>query len=111
LITCIVNDFGSDSLFSRQVEGLGRAEDTLVVFSSSGNSENLVRALDRAKELRLSTIALLGRGGGKSAGRADVEILVPSDSTARVQEVHTLTLHLWLSMVESLDWEQHPVNR
>lgn len=100
LLTCIGNDYGYDALFTRQVEGLGKAGDVLVVFSSSGNSANLVTVLHRAKQQTLTTIAILGKTGGKCRGIADHEIIVPSDVTARVQEVHTFILHLWLTIVE-----------
>jgi D-sedoheptulose 7-phosphate isomerase len=100
LLTCIGNDYGYDRLFSRQIESLGQAGDVLVVFSSSGNSNNLVLALESAKRKEMRTIALLGKSGGKTAGRADHEIIVPSQVTSRVQEVHTFILHSWLSLIE-----------
>jgi D-sedoheptulose 7-phosphate isomerase len=100
LLTCIGNDYGYNSLFTRQVEGLGKAGDVLVVFSSSGNSANLVTALHTAKQQSITTIAILGKTGGKCRGIADHEIIVPSDVTARVQEVHTFILHLWLTIIE-----------
>ena len=101
LLTCIGNDYGYDALFSRQIEGLGKRGDALVVFSSSGNSSNLVSALDLAKQQGLITIAILGKTGGKCRGIADHEIIVPSDVTARVQEIHTFILHLWLTIIEN----------
>ena len=100
LLTCIGNDYGYESIFSRQIEGLGRPADVLVIFSSSGNSENLVRGLEAAKAKAMTTIAVLGKTGGKCKGLAQYEIIVPSNVTARVQEVHTFILHLWLSLVE-----------
>jgi D-sedoheptulose 7-phosphate isomerase len=104
LLTCIGNDFGFDSVFSRQVEGLGRSGDALVVFSTSGQSSNLIRAVERANGLGLTTIGVLGKDGGRLRGLAAEEIVVPSDVTARIQEVHTLILHLWLSMIETVNW-------
>lgn len=101
LLTCIGNDYGFDRLFSRQIEGLGRPGDVLVVFSTSGNSKNLVLALEAAKQKGLKSIALLGKDGGKCKGMADHEIIVPSNVTARIQEVHTFVLHCWLSMIEA----------
>ena len=100
LLTCIGNDYGYEALFSRQVEGLGRKGDVLVLFSSSGNSMNLVRAIEAAKEKGVITIAVLGKDGGKCSGLCDNEIIVPSQVTARVQEVHTLILHLWMTIIE-----------
>lgn len=101
LLTCIGNDYGYDHLFSRQIEGLGRSGDVLVVFSTSGKSANLVNALDTARGKGLRTIAVLGKSGGHAKGKADHEIIVPSDVTARIQEVHTFILHAWLSLVEA----------
>jgi D-sedoheptulose 7-phosphate isomerase len=101
LLTCIGNDYGFESLFSRQVEGLGREGDVLVLFSSSGNSMNLVRALEVANKKGLITIAALGKDGGRCCGLATYEIIVPSHVTARVQEVHGLMIHLWLTIIES----------
>lgn len=101
LLTCIANDFGYDSVFARQVEGLGRPRDVLVVFSTSGNSANLVAALAAAKQHGIATISVLGKGGGRCKGMADHEIIVPSDTTSRIQEVHTFILHAWLTLIES----------
>lgn len=100
LLTCIANDFGFESVFARQVEGLGRPGDSLVVFSTSGNSPNLVAALHAAKKAGLTTISLLGKTGGKCRGLADHDIIVPSTTTARIQEVHTFILHAWLGLIE-----------
>ena len=101
LLTCIANDFGYDSVFSRQVEGLGRLGDVLIVFSTSGNSPNLVGALQVARQRGLATISLLGKNGGKCRGLADHEIIIPSVTTARIQELHTFILHAWLGLIES----------
>jgi len=101
LLTCIANDFGFEEVFSRQVEGLGRRGDVLVLFTSSGNSENLLRAVRAARKKGVTTIALSGKSGGKLKGKADHEIIVPSASTARVQEMHTFILHCWLEIVEA----------
>ena len=107
LLTCIANDFGYNEVFARQVEGLGRPGDALIVFSTSGNSPNLVAALQAARRLGLATISLLGKNGGKCLGLADYEIIVPSHTTARVQEVHTFILHAWLGLIE-LELGLHP---
>lgn len=101
LLTCIANDFGFDQVFSRQVEGLGRPGDVLVIFSTSGNSANIVAALQAAKSRQLHTIAVLGKNGGAAKGLADHELIVPSDVTARIQEVHTFILHAWLTLLEA----------
>jgi D-sedoheptulose 7-phosphate isomerase len=101
LLTCIGNDFGYDRIFSRQVEGLGRPGDALIVFSTSGNSANLIGALEQARAHGITTISLLGKNGGKCKGLADHEIIVPSFTTARIQEIHTFILHAWLSLIEA----------
>ena len=99
-LTCIGNDFGFDSVFSRQVEGLANKNDLLVCFSTSGNSPNILRALEAAKAKGVKTVALLGRGGGKAKGRADFEIIVANSDSGRVQEAHTLILHALLDAIE-----------
>lgn len=99
-LTCIANDFGFDEVFARQVEGLGRPGDLLVCFTSSGNSPNIVRALAAAKTKGVKSVALLGKGGGKCAGVADLELIVAGHDTARIQEAHTLLLHALLEVIE-----------
>jgi D-sedoheptulose 7-phosphate isomerase len=99
-LTCIGNDFGFDEVFARQVEGLGTGGDLLVVFSSSGNSPNILRALDAARQRGVKTVSLLGKGGGKAKGRADFEIIVDSADSGRVQEAHTVVMHALLEVVE-----------
>lgn len=99
-LTCIANDFGYDEVFARQVEGLGAKGDLLVGFTTSGNSANVLRAFETARQRGVKTVALLGKDGGKAKGRADFEIIVDSDDTARVQEAHTLILHALLEVIE-----------
>jgi D-sedoheptulose 7-phosphate isomerase len=101
LLTCIANDFGYDEVFARQVEGLGAANDLLVCFTTSGNSESICRALRVARARGVQSVALLGKDGGRARGQADLELIVPSEVTARIQEVHTFLLHLMLEAVES----------
>lgn len=100
-LTCIANDFGYENVFSRQIEALAREGDIILCFSSSGESENLVRAILRARELGIVSIALSGRGGGRCAKLADISLVVPSDDGARVQEVHGLILHSIIETIES----------
>jgi D-sedoheptulose 7-phosphate isomerase len=100
LLTCIGNDYGFEQVFSRQVEGLGRPGDVLVVFTTSGKSPNLIRALQAARSRSVRTIAVLGKDGGAAKGLADHELIVPSNVTARIQEVHTFILHSWLTLLE-----------
>src|SRR5258707_2245625 len=99
-LTCIGNDFGFENVFSRQVEGLGNKGDMLVCFSTSGNSPNILRALDAAKIKGVKSVALLGKDGGKAKGKADFEIIVANSDNARVQEAHTLILHALLEVIE-----------
>jgi len=100
-LTCIANDFSFDEIYSRQIEALGRKGDVLVVFSTSGNSPNILNALDAAKRNGMVAVALLGKSGGKAKDRADHEIIIASQDGARVQEAHTLILHLWLELIEA----------
>ncbi len=99
-MTCIGNDFGFEHVFGRQIEGLGKAGDLLVVFSTSGNGANLRRAVETARSQGLRTICMLGRDGGALAGHADLEIIVPGGDTAHIQEAHQVILHLILEEVE-----------
>ena len=92
-ITCIANDFGYEEIFSRQLEGLARSGDVLIVLSTSGNSENILRVLQKAKEVGATSIALLGKDGGKAKDLADVKIIINSKETARIQEIHLLLGH------------------
>ena len=99
-LTCIGNDYGFDNVFSRQVEGLGNPGDLLVLFSTSGNAENLSRAFNVAKEKGMKTLAILGRDGGRLAGLADVEIIIKGTDTGRIQEAHQLLMHILLDGVD-----------
>jgi D-sedoheptulose 7-phosphate isomerase len=99
-LTAIGNDYSFADLFARQVEAYGSPGDVLAVFTTSGKSENVFRALVVAKEHKLKTIAFLGRDGGKCAGLADVELLVGGKITARIQEGHKFLLHTICELVE-----------
>lgn len=101
VLTCIGNDFGFESVFSRQIEALVRPGDLLLVFSTSGNSPNIVAALRAAREQGGKTIALLGKNGGACRGLADLELIVPSENTARIQEAHLQILHYICEVVEA----------
>ena len=104
VLTCIGNDYGFDAIFSRQIEALGKEDDVLVGFSTSGNSENIAHAFVKARSKGVTTILLSGKEGGKIKGIADHSIIIPSDNTARIQELHTFILHAWLELVENQDW-------
>jgi D-sedoheptulose 7-phosphate isomerase len=92
-ITCIANDFGYDEIFARQLEGLGKKGDVLVVLSTSGKSENILKVLQKAKGMGITSIALLGKGGGQAAVLSDYAIVIDSAETARIQEMHLLLGH------------------
>jgi D-sedoheptulose 7-phosphate isomerase len=101
ILTAAGNDYGFSEIFARQVAALGVPGDVLICLTTSGKSENVVRALQEAKARKLKTIAFLGRDGGSSIGIADVDLLVRSDSTARVQEAHQLLLHVLCEIIEA----------
>jgi D-sedoheptulose 7-phosphate isomerase len=100
VLTSIANDYAFDRIFARQVEALGRPGDVAFGISTSGESPNVVAALEVAHRLRLTTIALTGRAGGAVGRAAGIHINVPSDSTPRVQEVHRTLLHIICDVVE-----------
>ncbi len=104
-LTAIGNDYGFDRVFSRQVEGLGQEGDILLAISTSGNSPNVVQAIEAAQSRKMRVIALTGRDGGAMRGQMsenDIELRVPSDSTARIQEVHILILHCLCDLTDRL---------
>ena len=93
VLTCAANDFGYDRVFSRQVEALGRPGDVLIVLTTSGNSPNVLLALEAAEKRGMRTIAFLGKDGGAARGRCDAELLVPAETAHRAQEGHKLLFH------------------
>ncbi len=100
-LSCVSNDFGYEFVFSRYVEAVGRSGDVLLGISTSGNSGNILRAIEVAKSKGIKTIALTGKDGGKMAGLADVEIRVPHFGYAdRIQEVHIKIIHLLIQLIE-----------
>lgn len=102
-ISCVGNDYGYDFIFSRFIEGLGNAGDVLLGISTSGNSPNIIRAVEAAREKGLKVVLLTGKDGGKLAGTADVEIRVPHVGYAdRIQEVHIKVIHLFILLIEKL---------
>ncbi|MDR3371032.1 phosphoheptose isomerase [Rhodoferax sp.] len=105
ILTAVANDYGFDVIFSRQVRALGQAGDVLIAITTSGNSDNVLKAVEAAHERDMVVIGLSGRGGGKltrALRDTDVHICVPHDRTARVQEVHLLTLHCLCDAVDDL---------
>jgi D-sedoheptulose 7-phosphate isomerase len=101
-LTCISNDWSFEDVFSRQVEAFGQAGDVLVVFSTTGNSPNILKALKVAKQRKLLTLGALGKGGGSAQKLCDHGIVVPSEDTSRIQEIHGWIIHAWLECVEAL---------
>ncbi|EGR2890509.1 phosphoheptose isomerase [Vibrio parahaemolyticus] len=100
-LSCVSNDFGYDFVFSRYVEAVGRKGDVLFGLSTSGNSGNILKAIEAAKAKGMKTIALTGKDGGKMAGLADVEIRVPHFGYAdRIQEVHIKIIHIIIQLIE-----------
>ena len=99
-LTAWANDTDFESIFSRQVQGLGREGDVLVGISTSGNSENVIAAVKQAKYKELKTIVFTGKSGGRMAGLADVTIHVPSEDTQRIQEGHIMTGQILCGLVE-----------
>ncbi len=101
-LTCIGNDFGFEQIFARQVTALASPNDVLVAFTTSGNSANILAAFAAARSSGVRTILVAGKNGGRARGLCDHELIVPSDSTARIQEVHTLILHTWLDQIDAV---------
>jgi len=102
-LTSIANDYHYEEVFAKQIRALGQPGDVLLAISTSGNSENIVAAIDAAHEQEMRVIALTGHEGGDTAARIasnDVEIRVPSDSTARIQEVHLLVIHCLCDLID-----------
>jgi len=100
-LTAWSNDTDFNTIFSRQLDGLGKAGDVLVAISTSGNSENIVQAVERAKAMDMAVIILTGQSGGKLRDKGDVIIRIPSDDTQRIQEGHLLAEHIMCEMVEN----------
>lgn len=101
VMTCIVNDYGYEHIFSRQIEGLGSEGDVLIGISTSGNSANVLNAFKSAKKIGVNTIGLLGNGGGKAKKIVDNSIIIPSKTTARIQEMHILVGHILCDLIEN----------
>jgi D-sedoheptulose 7-phosphate isomerase len=99
-MTAVCNDYGADEIFARQVWGLGEKGDVLIAFTTSGKSKNVLRALEEAKKRRVESICFLGRDGGFTKGVATLDLIVPSNVTARIQEAHKLLFHVLCELVE-----------
>ena len=99
-LTAVGNDYGYDDVFSRQVQGLGRPGDVLVGISTSGNSENVVRAINAARAAGMQVIGFTGKGGGRMVGLCDHLINVPSSHTPHIQEIHEAVMHLLCQLID-----------
>ncbi|MEX0744385.1 MAG: SIS domain-containing protein [Phycisphaeraceae bacterium] len=102
LVTALINDYPAEQLFARQVRAHGRRGDVLAAFTTSGNSENVRLALEAARERGVGSIAFLGKGGGRCRGLADAELIIPHDTTARIQEAHLLMYHTLCQWLDPL---------
>ncbi|RLC87312.1 MAG: D-sedoheptulose 7-phosphate isomerase [Chloroflexi bacterium] len=101
ILTAVGNDYGFEAIFSRQVEGLGRPGDMLIGISTSGNSPNILKATQTANDMSISSLGLLGKGGGKLASMVDLPLVVQSQDTARIQEAHIFLLHYLSERMET----------
>jgi D-sedoheptulose 7-phosphate isomerase len=110
-LTSISNDYGFDSIFSRQLEALGKPGDVVVAISTSGNSPNVLQALATSKKLGIASIGLTGKSGGKLRSSVDICLSVPSDSTPRIQEAHGLVVHILSGLIENALSGDKPVEQ
>lgn len=101
LLSCIGNDYGYDQVFARQVAGLAKPGDLVVALTSSGNSSNIVAALNEARRLGLQSISFLGRGGGAAKGLATCDLIIPGESGRCAQECHLFLIHYFCELIDS----------
>lgn len=106
-ITCVANDYGFDQIFSRNVQAWGRKGDSLLAISTSGNSENIIKAVEVAKEKGIKVVGLLGKDGGKLKEMVDVPIVVDSPITDRIQEIHIKLIHIFIEGIERAIYPEH----
>jgi len=106
-VTCVTNDYGFDQIFSRHLEGMAGKGDVLICLSTSGNSKNLITAAEKARELGIYSIALLGKGGGPLKDKVDMPIIVPGTTSDRIQEIHMTLLH---TVIETIERKIFPEN-
>ncbi len=100
-LTCVANDFGYDEVFAREVEAYGKQGDLLLAISTSGNSPNVIRACEVARERGVTVVGLLGKGGGKMLELVDIPVIVPNATTSdRIQEIHIKVIHITIETVE-----------
>lgn len=106
-ITCVANDYGFDYIFSRNVEAWGNEGDVLLAISTSGNSKNIIEAVKSAQNKKMKVIGLLGKDGGKLKDMVDVPIIVASNATDRIQEIHIKCIHIFIEGVERALFPEH----
>ena len=100
VLTSCANDYSYDTIFSRQIEAQGKPGDVFIAITTSGNSENIIKAVEKAKSLGVKTIGLLGKDGGKLKGMCDYELIVPDSDVARIQEAHRVIYHTMCELIE-----------
>lgn len=101
-ITCVGNDYGFDYIFSKGVEAYGKEGDMFIGISTSGNSGNVIKAVELAKSMGMKTVGLLGKDGGKLKGMCDYEFIIPGETSDRIQEIHMMILHIIIEGVERI---------
>lgn len=106
-VTCVSNDYGFEHIFSRQLQALARPGDVFIGLSTSGNSKNIIEALKIAKKLDLKTVALLGKSGGEAKTLADLSLVMPAETSERIQELHIKIIH---TAIESIERALFPEN-
>ncbi len=106
-MTCVANDFGYEHVFSRHIEALGQDGDVLIILSTSGNSPSIIQAVQAGQRRSMTLFALLGKDGGDCRGKADVEWIVPGETSDRIQELHMLILHILVEGVERRLFPDH----
>ncbi len=100
-LTALANDYSFEHTFARQIEGLGREDDVVIAISTSGNSPNVIAAVNKAKEMKIDTVGFTGGDGGKLSKIVDVAVVVPSSNTPRIQEAHIVIGHIICELVEA----------
>jgi len=101
-ITCVANDYGFEEIFARAVEAYGKEGDMLIAISTSGNSQNIINAVTRAAEMKMTTFGLLGQDGGKLNSICDLQLIAPGKTTDRIQEIHITVLHIIIETIERI---------
>jgi len=100
-LTAIGNDYGFEYIFSRQVEAMGKKDDVLIAISTSGNSKNVIKAIGSAREIGMKVITLIGKDGGEMKNLGDINIIVPSNNTPRIQEMHIMIGHMICNFIDN----------